>query len=487
MSSLEEYARRSAADAAESVDRLTAPDLHHGPSAAARLTLATVAIAVLALVGFAVLRGGDATESIDAVTQSPEDNSEARATAADATAAPTYYAPPIDPDGQVFAADRADRGVPDPSEVPDAFFDIYGAGDDLDPLAGGYLVAAILPNGDRENGVDDEFTVRGVPGAQIDGFPDAGSVGIEWQEPDGPLVQLVADVFTVDELVEIADSLDVSADGVALTEPPPGMRIWVEDGNLQDLAPTTVGWILSAVEPGQTTPRTLQGTPGGEATPLLQRIIFNATEPIDINGRTGYRSPAQRFEPTAIVWAVDGMVLSLLVDMDEEDPVGIARSVAPLTDDEWAALVDHSADPTRFGEAGVDRSALMIDELIDTGTTEAGDATWTLYLSTERAFCLDVIGPDASSNSCTQFDDTDRDELVVISMPLPASDSLYGTVGDDVAEVILVTDQGEVAVQLHAVRGQQVFGVVLEPGETPMQVQALDGDGGLVDAEPWLR
>lgn len=349
MSSLEEYARRSAADAAESVDRLTAPDLQDGPSAAARLALATVAVAALGLVGFAVLRGGDATEPVDAVTQSPEDNSEARAAAAEATVAPTYYAPPIDPDGQVFATDRADRGVPEPSNVPETVFDIYGAGDDLDPLAGGYLVAAVLPNSDRETDVADEFTVRGVPGAQIDGFPDAGSIGIEWQEPDGPLVQLVADVFTIDELVEIADDLDVNADSIGLQNPPPGMRNWVEDGDLQDLAPTTVGWILSAVEPGQTTPRTLQGTPGGEATLLLQRIIFNATEPIDINGRTGYRSPAQASDATAIVWAVDGMILSLVVG-DEEDPVEIARSVTPITDDEWAALTDRSIDPNTFSE-----------------------------------------------------------------------------------------------------------------------------------------
>ena len=341
MSSLEEYARRSAADATESVDQLTAPDLRGGRSATARLALATVTITIVGLFGFAAFRGSESPDAVDTVAQATEDSSEAKAAGADAAGPVGYYfAPPIDDEQQVFASNRADQTTTDPTSVPAAFLDIYGAGTDLDPLAGGYLVAAVLPDSDRETLVDDQFDVRGVTGAEIDGFPAAHSLGIEWLEPDGPLVQLMTDVFTVDELIQIAEDLDVSADRVALANPPSNMRLWVDDGDFQDLLPASAGWVLSVVQPGLTSPLILQGTPGGKGTLLLQRITFNATEPVDINGRTGYRSPAQDFEPSTIVWAVDGLVLSLVVDENEDDPIGIARSVAPLTDDQWTALTD---------------------------------------------------------------------------------------------------------------------------------------------------
>ena len=338
MTGLEEHARRAAADANESVTRLSVPGLGGGSApAGSRLVLAGTVVVSLLVVGALLLRG-DSTSTTQVVADVEPPAAQNSVDPAPTVDAPRYFRPPFDAEWRFLARDNT-PGTADPA----GRWTLFGAGDDDDPIADGFVVVSTIEQDRFASNDETPVEVRGVEGAVIeDSAP--GVVAIEWQESPGVSIQVGSDVLGIGQLVAFAQNLDIVGIDIDVSTPPEGMALLVAGSSARTLLGNLAGWSFAAFPPDQGEFVSLTGVPGDAATLLAARIVFGPGEPVSLRGTTGYRVSGAF--ANIVVWQEAGMLLSLFTNPDDDDDVvALAERVEPITDEEWAALVAASADP----------------------------------------------------------------------------------------------------------------------------------------------
>lgn len=220
--------------------------------------------------------------------------------------------------------------VPWPDEVIDLFgFSFYGRGSADTPFADDDLAISIdrTPVGRRGSYTGpDTVEVRGVEGF-VRQPEDTAAMQVGWDDVSGVAVSLISTSRTIEELVRIADELDL--DSLA----PLGAEfegLTLLNGNL----PLTSGlWSVSARE-ADDDGVSLQVDVGGAWFGTIFHLGPDA-QPVDVRGTVGLRSDF--VDHRRLSWREDGLALTLVAPFDM-DPVAIAEGLREVDAETWAEL-----------------------------------------------------------------------------------------------------------------------------------------------------
>lgn len=257
---------------------------------------------------------------------------------------------------------------------------LYGAGTPEDPVAQADLAVYASPIDDDASVDDTEgrpVLVRGRNGRSVDPYGPASWKlrAVRWRE-NRQFLQLVSRSLSVDDLVEIAEALEVSTDSVALGKEAPGGLTLVADQD--DAAVPSVGSVpVPSSSSGHVISYTspdgdagiqrhfVIGTHRGDASDLavLRWFFGPATEPVSVAGQPGVlarlagasRQSVQACGPPpckpsapvetdvgafVLAWLRPGGALVAVSAQGLEESVVMesAASIRPADDREWADL-----------------------------------------------------------------------------------------------------------------------------------------------------
>jgi hypothetical protein len=420
---------------------------------------------------------------------------------------------------------------PDDVDAPTQSISVYGDPAADDPFAvsdlGVLTSAGPLPS----DPVGETVTVRGHDGLVDDAQPFA--ITVYWEEAEGFTIGLSSRTLDVDQLVAIAEGLEVDADARTVgigplpdALPGPLEPIASADieaarfgpgGGLLPLDESTTGHVAAYQPEGYSLfGSAFAATFTGDETDLaVLRWLGGATTAIDVRGHPGWSGsyelpgfddgegivPGSQGPLSAIVWEEAPGVLVLVQTFGPslEDARAMAESLRPATGDEWARMLRLGESRDRFvsdeerlaaGQLPVqdrrDAAAIrMPNDAVNGSEGVYGVAgVWSTWLLPDGSICgaVDAIDDDAGPvETC----DPEGGPVTVIR--------------DDAGEPVLVIGVlpegavGRIAVGGEIEEAQSNGGpadappyyiLVIADGEAPSAVTFVAADGTELDTVP---
>ncbi len=330
MNDLEELAKRSADSARASVADLPIPPIPGRSVLKPVLRFGVIGSVLASLVlGLLILSGGGPT---------PTDVADAPATTSGGSPAAestTYFELDV-PDGWALSvSDETSYGPVDATFA-------YGTGTSSNPFSDADLMINAAPvaiGGDIGQSFRDDLTVRGHSAAHNE--PADGVTQVSWFERDDLAIILSSRRYSLEDLVVIAEGLEIDGVEVTLPAPPDGMTLISSIGATEpDGTGTPVRWRLdltnasseSALVQDGFVEMLLQAMPEGKgALPYLRHQLAESGTDVTVRGTPGVMTQA-RYDSSdgrlagTVAWIEDGELFILNVS-GPDDPVAIANSL----------------------------------------------------------------------------------------------------------------------------------------------------------------
>ncbi len=347
MNDIDELAHQSATSVRASVTHLVVPP-SPGRSVlkpVQRLGAVAAVVAGLIFVFLILPRGGP----------TPTDVTGAPTTVSGGTSAvgsTTYFELDV-PDGWTLSvSDESNYGPTDAAIA-------YGAGTSSDPFSDADLMIHVVPmaaGGDIGQTFRDDLKVRGHSAAHDE--PADGITQVSWLERDDLAISLSSRRYSIDDLVAIADGLEIDGFEVTLPAPPDGMTLVSSIGTKETGgAGAPVRWRLDLTNTSSESELAqdglvevlLQAMPEGKgALPYLRHFLAESGTEVNVRGTAGIM--AQTLDNSSggpqygsVAWIEDGEFFILNV-IGPDDPVAIADSLKQIDRARFEELV--AADPT---------------------------------------------------------------------------------------------------------------------------------------------
>ncbi|MGH9213207.1 MAG: hypothetical protein ACRD2C_21425 [Acidimicrobiales bacterium] len=344
---------------------------------------------------------------------------------------------------------------------------LYGDADAENPFESGDLVITTL----RHSAEDPDGGLSMYPGEQVevqvrghDGLvcsPDAcsadGATTVHWLEEPGFEVSLTSRSLDQDQLLAIAEGLEISNEQILLGGLPPDLPVPADelarDGE-QARNPHAVAHMATYRQPhAADDPRpllddrpslTVSAGPGDESTMLWEVVSYDARHRVEVRGHDGWFVSRQASPPAVfpgggysyspasslVIWEEQpGVIVSVTAtgssDLAEDDLLHVAESLHPASDEEWEAVLEDRApiDPAEV------ESHVPDDAVAFVITDQLGGAA---YLSADGQVCGFVVDSEGEGlETCGSADQRvhelrDREGEVRF---------LFGTMPDGAADV----------------------------------------------------
>lgn len=473
MKTLEEHARTAASDAHESVTSLVVPDLGAGPGrpVAGRFALALAAVVLLG--GLIALWPKDS--DVDVITSDSRD--------------PLRLT--LDPP-EGFAVGHIRSTTPAASA---GTFTIYGSGDRDHPFDDGDLRLDVLT---QTRGVllpgSTPTSARGRD-ATIERSRSDGMTVIEILESDERILRLSSRSINVDELLELAESVEIIGDVASLPNAPSDLQELARGAELLEFG-ITRGWgVQVAPLPSADSPEgssvdgspeeaffQLTGTDHSTETDLLLALHeLGPTDRLDVRGQAGWlRSDSGR---STLIWTEDGSLLrfSAIASASPRTPLllDFAERLDAVDTSTWDERVFASRAHADSG-APFNAVAELFDHQIDDDLA----AEWWVYSTDGGQLCMDLefSGGEAGSGCFDDLPSPGEDPMISFSVHLATvqspSISFFALFPDEAVRIEVATpDRSFDAPLLRVDEDTVATAFVLVPGEALVGLRALDVDG----------